>query len=1091
MSRITKIVWVLGFSTMWLANVNGQTNYLPDIVPPSPEASSLGKFVEIPVSHYTGIPKINVPIFEINFDGLTIPINLSYHARGIKVEEIASRIGIGWALNAGGVITRQIREKNDFSPDGYFYGNYYKNFELIPAVRDSLFGTAAKLEGDFVPDQFIFNFLEYSGKFIFDQKTKEPVLQNYDDLKIERIGYFDGNLHFIITTKEGFKFYFGHPEVPNTLRNAKSKEILLPHVLTTSVSVSSTSIEYTSTWHLIDIVSPNGKKIHFHYEKENPSFYRRSYDKLENGGLPSSFFSKIQGIQYHLKEIIFDSGKVKFIKSAKEREDLNGGFALSSIEVENNYKRIRKYNFYYSYSYNNSPNNINHYLFNEIQAKKRLFLDSIQELGNANNTRLYRSFEYNNKSALPNRFSNEQDVWGYYNGKDNGVFLTIFGYGSQTVNREVDTVKAGVGLIKKVNYPTGGFSSYTFEANKAIVPDYFKDLLFANPNPTIIGRYASLKKGLLNQIADKLYENDFTILPSDIGPITVNVHFYGNVGTCSSTENTPFCKYRVSIVDDSGQTVINNGIPLYLFSGPSYKIPIEILPAGNYKLRVEVVNGTDDPNAYEDGFTVYLSWYQPEQSNTPPDLMYSGGNRIKKIENYSADEGKITKTYKYIKPDGSCSGLIYALPSYYYSYRWKMSNGVEVPVLDAYGARSGSPLSYEQGNHVGYSHVTEYYDAENSQGKGGKIAYEFTAMPDGGKFYEFPYTLAVNNEWLRGKPLLVEYYKKGLNGFNIKKTEEFIYKYADEFSYGVLSDPYNLKLTPDQTIPKLNYVHNSLKFYRPLIKFKADFVSSNFGVNLIDVKSIGPDNYKVYYLTGGVQNLFKKIVKNYNTNGTLSLTTDYNYDYNNHYQLASSEKTDSKGDIFKTIIDYGILYNPRRVLPKNTQTYNGSTKLSEHNRSYNTFQSLYLLAKVQTSKGNNPLETVLTYHRYDSIANPLEVSQKDGMHTVYLYGYTKQYPIAKIENATFAEVATALGVSEDALEGYNENHLDSINALRAQKPEWMITTYTHIPLVGVKTITDPKGMIMTYEYDSFNRLKHIKDPNGDILEAYDYHYKTE
>lgn len=129
------------------------------------------------------------------------------------------------------------------------------------------------------------------------------------------------------------------------------------------------------------------------------------------------------------------------------------------------------------------------------------------------------------------------------------------------------------------------------------------------------------------------------------------------------------------------------------------------------------------------------------------------------------------------------------------------------------------------------------------------------------------------------------------------------------------------------------------------------------------------------------------------------------------------------------------------------------------------------------------------YNRYIK-GKPQEYTRGD-IKSVYLYGYTQQYPIAKIENATFSEVAKALGVSEAALEGFNETKLSKINSLRAKKPEWMITTYTHIPLVGVKTITDPKGLTATYEYDDFNRLEHIKDHNGDILEAYEYNYRTE
>jgi YD repeat-containing protein len=53
----------------------------------------------------------------------------------------------------------------------------------------------------------------------------------------------------------------------------------------------------------------------------------------------------------------------------------------------------------------------------------------------------------------------------------------------------------------------------------------------------------------------------------------------------------------------------------------------------------------------------------------------------------------------------------------------------------------------------------------------------------------------------------------------------------------------------------------------------------------------------------------------------------------------------------------------------------------------------------------------------------------------------------------------------------------------------MITTYTHIPLIGVSTITDPKGDKITYTYDAANRLQNVKDKNDNILSENEYHYK--
>src|SRR5690554_1424036 len=108
MMKLSKLVTLVIFLFIFF---NSQGQQLPNVVPPSPEAAQLAKFVETPVSHYNGTPNIYIPLFEINSGGVTIPIGISYHAKGIQVAEIASRIGLGWTLNAGGVITRQVRDK--------------------------------------------------------------------------------------------------------------------------------------------------------------------------------------------------------------------------------------------------------------------------------------------------------------------------------------------------------------------------------------------------------------------------------------------------------------------------------------------------------------------------------------------------------------------------------------------------------------------------------------------------------------------------------------------------------------------------------------------------------------------------------------------------------------------------------------------------------------------------------------------------------------------------------------------------------------------------------------------------------------------
>ena len=66
-----------------------------EVIPPSPDAANLGKYVEVPVSLYTGRPQMNVPIWTVQEGLISIPISIDYGFGGIKVSEIASWVGLG------------------------------------------------------------------------------------------------------------------------------------------------------------------------------------------------------------------------------------------------------------------------------------------------------------------------------------------------------------------------------------------------------------------------------------------------------------------------------------------------------------------------------------------------------------------------------------------------------------------------------------------------------------------------------------------------------------------------------------------------------------------------------------------------------------------------------------------------------------------------------------------------------------------------------------------------------------------------------------------------------------------------------------
>ena len=102
----------LGFGQSTPPSIVGKINIS------SPNAASIGKFTDIPVSHHTGIPSIAIPLCDLIGGIVPINVSLNYHAGGIRVEETPSWVGLGWALNAGGVITRVVKDKPDEKQTG-------------------------------------------------------------------------------------------------------------------------------------------------------------------------------------------------------------------------------------------------------------------------------------------------------------------------------------------------------------------------------------------------------------------------------------------------------------------------------------------------------------------------------------------------------------------------------------------------------------------------------------------------------------------------------------------------------------------------------------------------------------------------------------------------------------------------------------------------------------------------------------------------------------------------------------------------------------------------------------------------------------
>ena len=132
--------------------------------------------------------------------------------------------------------------------------------------------------------------------------------------------------------------------------------------------------------------------------------------------------------------------------------------------------------------------------------------------------------------------------------------------------------------------------------------------------------------------------------------------------------------------------------------------------------------------------------------------------------------------------------------------------------------------------------------------------------------------------------------------------------------------------------------------------------------------------------------------------------------------------------------------------------------------------------------------TDVTYDLYDSFGHPLQITDKTGKSTCFIWGYDGMYPIAKIENTTYDVLSDQYGIS-----GLHSGALpsDIETTLREIEGNIQVTTYTYKPLVGLTSVKDPSGHTETYEYDNHGKLLRIKDHKGINIKSFEYNIVSE
>jgi len=1105
-----------------------------NIQPPNLDAASLFKLTESPVSLHNGLVDISLPLYEIRTKGINIPIVLNYYSRGVRVEDIASNVGLGWSLSYGGMISRQVRDRPDDGANGYLLTNTYSNFFTDQQKRVSVYNQLLfEPHRDLVPDQFYFSLPNYSGKFIFDQFDKSILQQRFSDIKIQTD---PGNVlkSWTVTDDRGNKYYFGKVDDVSVISQKQTENYVQKNPFSNYTALTDNSNEqYDDTWYLQKIETAFGEIIKYNYIPDGSSYYTKSYDKVVSPCISPcdqpdetgvfTYFSKVIENKYILESIEFPEGKLKFTASASLRQDIMNGHSLEQVTLydkNNNIVETNKLVYAVVESPNTSGNTNPLLSALDPSSGKRMFLKEV--IRQKNGTIIDKKIYHYNTVNLPNRFSTSQDLWGYYNKAANGTYLHFFDYnGQMSSDRTTDTENSKAGLLESIQYATGGTEKFTFE-NNILVPTFNFNRILGVVNTPYEEKEFMFLRTMDSEpdfnASENTYYADFTIDDKYIGNYGVDIDF--NYHVFNNPSFPKICSYYLAWIEKNNQIVTlfpNIGISDKIQKGTSKTFALQ---PGNYRLKIKaygcaISEAVHNPS---ESVTLQLSWKSQSLST---DEYFGPGNRIRKIEYFDGNQLSMQKTYQYTDENNNNSGNLFGMREYAAIIGYKNSGTAETAVIDPRGVMAGSLNSHLESNNLGYSYVKEF--TGDTQANKGRTDHEFTNFPDGGNFMKYPFYLAEDNQWMRGLNVRTKYYQFNNGNYTLVRAASNVYQ------YGGFDDPSGF------TGPQagFEYANGMIKPYQknrnyylfPLAKYYQDY-SSLLG-------SAGPGSqflifengntkmyYKPYYFSGGKIELKQSDITSYEPVGDLTNTTEYTYNSPSHYQLSRQKVTLPEGTINETTYSYAHEKGNQLMIDRNmvgipletvsTQTIGNTTKTLSRSEtiyptSVPTSQSANLVLPLSVKSydvlNNNASYTEATYDKYDSKGNLQQYTTKDGISTVIIWGYDHTQPIAKIEGAQLSGISQSLidtivnASNTDAQNGTETSEQNLISALDTFRSDaslsgYQISTYTYDPLIGVRSITPPSGIREYYRYDSANRLEKVIDSDKKVLKEFKYNYKN-
>ena len=463
-------------NVMQISSAEDEQSLFNGIIPLSPQAAALARYAEYPVNHTTGLPEISIPLYTIKMGGFELPITISYHASGARVNDIPTCVGLGWTLNAGGAITRTIFGTPDFfrydaESSDYSLWNMEYLEQLHKNNQYNYFWEIIHHNPDFdtESDRYSFNAGGHSGIFRYSHQEKKFYVLNHSSYHISQQGA-GNSCNFTLYCPDNTEYLFAEHE-------GCGVDVLGEgNPYTTAYYVS----KITTQWGEIDFSYKTGSDINIITNNcitTVGSFPIQENDYVDlreeiHKDISQTTFTYGQKL---IETIKWNGNCIKFNYISDKPGECTERLVSMTITTSEG-KQLKCINF------NNDdywqPLSSDESSAFAAQKTGRRMLVSVDDSENG----IY-SFEYNKNIRLPHYNGIEvakwSDLWGYYRGERNVYDLTekvaerLGNFASRqcaSVANEysdrspvLEATKAGV--LKSMTYPTGCTVSYEYSLN--------------------------------------------------------------------------------------------------------------------------------------------------------------------------------------------------------------------------------------------------------------------------------------------------------------------------------------------------------------------------------------------------------------------------------------------------------------------------------------------------------------------------------------------------------------------------------------------------------------------------------------------------